>query len=180
MDEAAFWELIAAANCEDGEFEVRVDALEDRLVDLPPEEVEEFYLRYDERVTAAWQPELVRVAFLANRHLACGGDGRCDADDFFAFVCWLVDQGREVYTAALLDPDSLATHPEDPLWESDGLWVAAAFAWEIQRGGGSFYDALRDRAAGFRDLPEDRVGVEDADFRRHLPRLSRRLLGAAG
>jgi hypothetical protein len=170
MDEPAFWSLIAVAAREDGGFDEKVDALEARLRELPPEEIEAFYLRYDEHVTAAWKPELVPVAYLANHHLELGGCGRCDAEDFLAFVCWLVDQGREVYAAALRDPDDLAGHADDPPWQSDGLWVAAATAWEGRRGG-SFYDVVRGRASGPQELP-DGGPVEDRELARRFPSLS--------
>jgi hypothetical protein len=58
MDEFGFWDLIAVAVREDGCFEEKLDALDDRLLTLPPAEIEEFYLRYDERITQAWKREL--------------------------------------------------------------------------------------------------------------------------
>ncbi|TYB52801.1 DUF4240 domain-containing protein, partial [Nonomuraea sp. PA05] len=51
---------------------------------------------------AAHRADLWGAAYLIN--------GGCSDDGFEYFRCWLVGQGREVYEAALDDPDSLAEY----------------------------------------------------------------------
>ena len=51
----------------------------------------------------AYRQELWGAAYLIN--------GGCSDDGFVYFLGWLIAQGRDVYQAALPDPDSLVSHP---------------------------------------------------------------------
>lgn len=75
--------------------------------------------------------------------------GGCSDDGFMDFRQWLVAQGRDVYMAALKDPDSLADAPPYHDWQFDSLPLMGDYAYEELTGRNAFddfdpgqYDAL--------------------------------------
>ncbi|MEV4072379.1 DUF4240 domain-containing protein [Nonomuraea fuscirosea] len=93
-----FWAILAAGPpmrrddyCEE---------LIDRLSRLPAPTILAFDQHLTDLLRAAYRADLWGAAYLIN-------DG-CSDDGFEYFRCWLVSQGREVYEAALDNPDSLA------------------------------------------------------------------------
>jgi Protein of unknown function (DUF4240) len=174
MGEKEFWDLIAWANVQSGHYEEREEALEEALGRLPLAQMEEFYLRFDERVTAAWTEDMACVAYLVN----CYGD-RSGYQDLLDFICWLVDRGRVVYEAALSDPDTLAELDEELPWESEGYWRRAALAWEFKTGRdeAEFYLRVGERGASEgQEYPYGGASVEADDLRRRWPKLARRFI----
>lgn len=173
MNDKEFWDLIAWANARGNHTEDRQDAVEDALVRLSPEAIEDFFLVYDRHVTAAWTNEVALLAYLVNRY----GD-RSASQDLYDFICWLIDQGRDVYQTARTDPDRLADVEDDLPWESDGYWRNAAIAWELVTGSTeqAFYSRVADRGASQgQEYPEGGV-VETDDLRRRWPRLCKRFI----
>lgn len=64
-------------------------------------------------------------------------NGGCSDDGFDYFLGWLVGQGREIFEAALADPDSLAdvVSPDDEgAFQSEELLAAAWTAYERATG----------------------------------------------
>jgi hypothetical protein len=160
------------------------DALVDRLSGFTPARIVEFELTFDEVTSAAYRLDLWAAAYLMN--------GGCSDDCFDYFRGWLVAQGRDVWEAALADPDSLADiadeDTEDESFDGEGLLVAASRAYRRVTGGEErFWDALeRARAAdpAADSQPEDPSGEQfDFDFDDHermrtqLPRLAAIFLG---
>ena len=105
INKDTFWELIAQAKEQCGQDQ---DAfcqwLEDRLIEMGPEQALNFdYAAFAYRAAAykygLWSAASVML------------DG-CTDDGFTDFRGWLIAQGREVYMAALADPDSLADAPD--------------------------------------------------------------------
>ena len=101
INKDTFWELIAQAKEQCGQDQ---DAfcqwLENRLIEMGPEQALNFdYAAFAYRAAAykygLWSAASVML------------DG-CTDDGFTDFRGWLIAQGREVYMAALKDPDSLA------------------------------------------------------------------------
>jgi hypothetical protein len=173
MGDKEFWDLIAWANAQEEHPDDREDVLGDALGDLPPGEMEDFYLIYDRHVTAAWTADVALLAYLVNRY----GD-RSAYDDLLEFICWLIDRGRVVYQAALTDPDRLADVAEDLPWGSEGYWHVVSFEWASATGQteGAFFARVGERGAG--DLQEYPGGgtVEPDDLRRRWPRLCKRFV----
>jgi Protein of unknown function (DUF4240) len=63
-------------------------------------------------------------------------EANCSEDCFFAFRGWLIGRGRQVYEAALADPDSLADCAElgdQPPW-CEPLWGVAMAAYVARTG----------------------------------------------
>ena len=176
MNDKEFWDLIAWANAQGEDPEEREDALEGALRELSPEASEDFYLIYDRHVTAAWTPDVALLAYLVNRY----GD-RSAYDDLLDFICWLIDHGRAVYQAALIDPERLAGVEDDLPWESEGYWRRAAWVWEAETGSTeqAFYDRVGERgASGPQEYPGGGT-VDPDDLRRRWPRLCDRFIERA-
>ena len=104
INKDTFWELIAQAKEQCGQDQ---DAfcqwLENRLIEMGPEQALNFdYAAFAYRAAAykygLWSAASVML------------DG-CTDDGFTDFRGWLIAQGRDVYLAALKDPDSLADVP---------------------------------------------------------------------
>jgi len=155
------------------------DALVDRLSGMTPARIVEFELAFDEVASHAYRLDLWAAAYLMN--------GGCSDDCFDYFRGWLIAQGRDVWDAALADPESLAdildADAEDESIDGEGLLVAASRAYGRVAGDEErFWDALeRARAANPEadSQPEDPSGGEfNFDFddpdqmRAHLPRLA--------
>src|SRR5688500_17028973 len=104
VDHEQFWQLVEAARAQVGDTmqwaEAVADALVDRLVELSPEEIVAFGLRFDVLQDEAYRWDLWSAAYLIN--------GGASDDGFEYFRGWLLAQGRQVWEAALADPDSLA------------------------------------------------------------------------
>ena len=105
INKDTFWELIAQAKEQCGQDQ---DAfcqwLENRLIEMGPEQALNFdYAAFAYRAAAykygLWSAASVML------------DG-CTDDGFTDFRGWLIAQGRDVYMAALKDPDSLADAPD--------------------------------------------------------------------
>src|SRR5262249_27787935 len=126
---------------------------------------------------AAYREDLWAAAGLIN----CGASD----DGFCYFRCWLVGRGKEVYEAAIEDPDSLADVVDldrDEDYEAE-IYGAASNAWEqvTGRSADDFYDELgkRDkRSRGKLKLRKAGWDTQDYDeLREHFPRLAKDLGG---
>jgi hypothetical protein len=125
LDDVACWRLIAlareAAHREpaEGDLESRVAAhLVETLAqtDIPTITRFDHFLR--ERMAEAYRWDLWGVAYVMN--------GGCSSDGFDYFLGWLIGQGRERYSAALIHPDLAAaacTPEETPFTNPDLLLV---------------------------------------------------------
>ena len=77
--------------------------LESRLMEMGPEQA----LNYD-YIAHAYRAAAYKYGLWNAASILCDG---CTDDGFTDFRGWLIAQGREVYMAALKDPDSLADVP---------------------------------------------------------------------
>jgi hypothetical protein len=172
MDPKRFWDVIAAACHGDGG-----DGWHGPLVRvlsaLPADDVLAFTQRYEAYVAAADFIDLWGAAYLIN--------GGASDDAFYYFRCWLVGMGKEVYEAALADPDSLADVVTDDGFYELSLSGAMREAWQAKTGKSedAYYRAL-DKLPSLLPGPVDEG--EDWDFddhdemRAHFPRLARTYL----
>lgn len=83
--------------------------LTELLSELPPDEVVAFDRIFTERMHEAYSWDLWGAAY--------GIEGGCSDDGFADFRSWLISMGREVYEAALGDPESLVGPAADPTVE---------------------------------------------------------------
>lgn len=149
-------------------------ALTARLVALDLPEIAAFAAEFDRLRDAADRYDVWGAA-----HLIGGG---CSDDAFVDFRSGLVAAGREWYTKALADPDTLAGHPsvvEAVEWDDDSAIFAELVGYAAK-------DAFREVAGAELVLPAatragtagERWDFDDDDQMRHrLPRLSGLVLG---
>ncbi|MET9927805.1 MULTISPECIES: DUF4240 domain-containing protein [Streptomyces] len=157
-------------------------ALTEVLAALEPERIVDFAVTAYEVTGSAYRWPLWNAAYLI--------EGGCGDDGFMDFRDGLVLLGREVFTRAVADPDSLAGLPvvvrmsrEESGWIGyESLTGPVKTAYE--RAGGAadgFYEAVKAAGRGRigpREPDGENWDAEDADLsRRHLPRLAALFLG---
>ena len=169
-----FWELIAQAKEHPGG---PSEWLMERLIDLGPEQAK----RFDDIACAysdlAYQYGLWTAASVIER-------GGCTDDGFIDFRGWLIAQGREVYMAALKDPDTLADAPDYQDQRFDCLPHMGRLAYEELTGRSTYEDFDPAEFGALKaELKKDIVygdGIgypyDAADVPAYLPRLCRRYL----
>ena len=102
VNKDTFWTLIAQAK---EHTSGPSEWLMEQLVDMGPEQAKKFDDIANAYIGLAYQYGLWTAASVMERH-------SCSDDSFIDFRAWLVGQGRDVYMAALKDPDSLADAPD--------------------------------------------------------------------
>ena len=102
INKDSFWKLIQSAKETCGQdMDAMMDFLKDRLVSMGPEQAQNFH-----DILHAYE-DLADKFGLWDAAGVMKGYG-CSDDGFIDFRAWLIAQGKEVYLAALADPDSLA------------------------------------------------------------------------
>jgi hypothetical protein len=98
-----FWKIITESKEKAaGDSEKQMKILTEILMKADKEEIEKFNNRFYRCFFKAYTWELWGAAFVAL--------GGCSDDAFMDFRGWLIAQGKEVFEAALKDPDSLADY----------------------------------------------------------------------
>ncbi|MFB4307392.1 DUF4240 domain-containing protein [Actinomadura sp. GTD37] len=185
MDERAWWELIEGARAlagdraDDRDFpdDPLVPILTDRLAELDGPRIIDFDVRLTRVTDSAYRRPLWNAAYLV--------EGGCGDDGFMDFRAGLVLLGREVFTRAVADPDSLAALPTVArMSREEGGWIgcealhyAPMDAYHRVMGETASFDTAMETAVRSMRRPETPAGadwdVEDDDeTRRHLPRLA--------
>jgi hypothetical protein len=179
VERETFWQIVELARAEVddpvAEADEVAEAVTDRLAALPLDEIVEFELVLDQVQADSYRWDLWAAAYLIN-------DG-CSDDSFEDFRGWLVAQGREVWEAAVADPDSLAgiitpdLVEEDATWSEDMLGAAAEAFERVTGDDEAFYDALEsaqeeEEPAGPVEPAGESFDFDDpAEMRARLPRL---------
>jgi len=102
MDRNAFWDLISEAKKECGQdMDTSIQWLTDRLSALGPQQAQDFH-----DILHGYQDLAYQYGLWTAATLMC--ENGCSDDGFIDFRAWLIAQGKEIYLAALADPDSLA------------------------------------------------------------------------
>lgn len=105
MNEERFWEIVETVS--DLELEEREALLALQLEKLSNDELEAFNEIWHAKMRAAYTWDLWAAGFVVI--------GGCSDDAFTEFRNWIISEGREVFAAAVSDPDSLAVLVEFPL-----------------------------------------------------------------
>jgi hypothetical protein len=106
VDSNTFWTLIATARAEvpdPADCRAVAAAASSLLASRPPAEIVAAQQVLWDLLASSYQNPLWAAAYLIN--------GGCSDDGFDYFRGWLLLQGREVFEAAVADPDSLAALP---------------------------------------------------------------------
>ena len=136
INKDTFWMLIDQAREQCGQDSDKFTQwLIDRLVEMGPEQAMNF-----DYAACAYQAAAYKYGLWCAASVMLDG---CSDDGFSDFQGWLIAQGREVYMAALKDPDSLADAPVhgDSYFES--LCYAGDLAYEKLTGRNIYQDCDR-------------------------------------
>lgn len=107
MNVEQFWQLVAESRSDfdlgrrDGNMQRQAERLVKLLSALPDREVMEFQRIFAEQFHRAYRWDLWGAAYVI--------EGGCSDDGFTDFRYWLISMGRDIFEAALADPDSLAS-----------------------------------------------------------------------
>ncbi len=129
MNQDSFWTLIDHAKKQAAPNEWLMEQLADR----GPEQAKTFDTIARVYMDLAYQYGLWTAASVMGRN-------GCSDDGFVDFRQWLVAQGKDVYLAALKDPDSLADAPPYHDWQYDSLPRMGDYAYEELTGRNAFED----------------------------------------
>ncbi|VTR95665.1 Uncharacterized protein OS=Kribbella flavida (strain DSM 17836 / JCM 10339 / NBRC 14399) GN=Kfla_0253 PE=4 SV=1: DUF4240 [Gemmata massiliana] len=167
-----FWDHIQKSKRKDPD--AHAERLEQRLAKLPPDEILDFGHWWELMMGEAYHWNLWGAAYLIN--------GGCSDDGFEYFCRWLVLRGRDVFQAAVTNPDTLANvvHPDDGDVEcgcspAQGAWFTATKTEPDDAGYEAYSSAERARHPNSPRYPELGAGWDfddDAEMRKRLPHLS--------
>jgi hypothetical protein len=164
MDEERFWKILSrACRSNPRKAEEWDERLQAALEKLQPDEIIEWNHIFDRLAARAYTVDLWGAAYIIN--------GGASDDGFYYFRCWLIGMGREVYEAAVANPDSLAEAVVQGFDAEAEIYAAAHAAWMAVTGRPDTdpYPARNERA----ELRgEDWDFDDDAEVRRRLPRLA--------
>ena len=173
INQDSFWDLIhEAKNACGQDMDAMLAYLKDRLVSMGPTQAQNFHDIIHAYEDLADKFGLWDAAGIMKEY-------GCSDDGFIDFRTWLIAQGREVYFAALADPDSLADVVPYGDCCFEQLSYVGDYAYE-QLTGKSAYDQTDWSAyeALLMKLEQDIVykdGIEfpreGADLKKYLPRL---------
>ena len=153
-----FWQFIDAVKVKAGaDTEAREDALRAVLGSLGPAELQSFQNHYDQLIALSYRWDLWAAAYIIN--------GGCSDDGFRYFRDWLISEGRNVFEAALKDPDSLADLPHVDPAELESFGYVALDLHE-EKGAGAMKRALSGEGGDPAGEPWEEDAVGDL-----LPRL---------
>jgi hypothetical protein len=166
MNQEQFWSIIARACGSDLQKADEWAAnLERELKHLDADEIIEWNHIFDRLAFRARTRQMWGAAYTIN--------GGASDDGFYYFRCWLIGMGKDVYEAAIADPDTLADVVNPKVDAEAEIYAAAHQAWMAVTGRPDTdpYPARNE----YSDQP---VPGEDWDFddaeetRRRLPRLA--------
>ena len=128
MDEPTFWLLVEAARAEmTPALSNQPEILQKKLEALAPSEIVEFDRIFSKLRNDAYRWELWAAAYII--------EGGCSDDGFADFRAGLIGLGRDVYYAALADPNSLVRQPTRGVdFSREELNYAARQAYEAITG----------------------------------------------
>ena len=100
MNIKTFWQMIDEARKKVGDWEEMVEPLTQALEKLCEAETFQWQQIFDEYQRLSYKNKLWAAAYVIN--------GGCSDDGFDYFRAWLTAQGKDVFMAALCDPETLA------------------------------------------------------------------------
>jgi hypothetical protein len=108
-----FWQIVEQSRSDwdpallDGNMGRQAQRLKELLSPLPPQDVVQFDTAFWQCMADSYRWDLWGVAFIL-------AEGVCSDDWFDYFRFWLISMGKEVFEAALKNPDSLAEPARQP------------------------------------------------------------------
>lgn len=111
IDIDLYWQIIENSLATADTLESQEENLINELKELTAEDIIGFRLRTEFFMYQSYSNELWCAASIMN-------DG-CSDDGFQNFRLWLISQGKQIFTDAMMDPDNLSTYFEDEFNEDD-------------------------------------------------------------
>ena len=165
-----FWEHIKKTRRKDPE--AHAERLEARLSKRKPDDIIDFGQWWHRMSREAYDRNLWGAAYLIN--------GGCSDDGFEYFRDWLILQGRNIFRAAVTNPDTLADvvngeEVECECFPALQAWFAATGTAQDDAGYRAWEAAWKAKHPNRAPLPELADGWDfddDAEMRKRYPRLS--------
>jgi hypothetical protein len=127
-----FWQIVKLTLESDRDPDAQLQALRTTLRELTLEEIISFEVAFRRYLNKAYTWDLWGAAYVIH--------GGCSDDGFEYFRRWLVSRGRDVYEAALADPDSLTELDMRPgpdgVWEFEAIYYVAMRVFKEKGGEG--------------------------------------------
>ncbi|QJX00004.1 DUF4240 domain-containing protein [Frigoriglobus tundricola] len=167
-----FWDHIQKSKRKDPD--AHAERLEARLAKLKPDHILDFSHWWHVMMCEAYSWNLWGAAYLIN--------GGCSDDGFHYFCNWLILKGRDVFQAAVTNPDTLADVVDPDAEFTECGWDPGANAWftatktkSDDAGYAAFGAAEQARHPGRRPYPD--LGIEwdhddEEEMGKRYPRLS--------
>jgi hypothetical protein len=169
MPAERFWRIMQRAAESGHDPDGYVNALRASLRELTLEKIISFEVAFRRYLNKAYTWDLWGAAYVIH--------GGCSDDGFEYFRRWLVSRGRDVYEAALANPDSLANL--DPgsrsSWEFEEIYYVAVAVFKEKGGQGDVRDHSEPEAGMGGPGPTGEPFTEDEEqFARRYPKLWQR------
>jgi hypothetical protein len=136
MVDDLFWKTIASSTARPGEPDEQIASLRTALQQLSVGQVIAFEVSFRSCLDKAYTWDLWGAAYVIH--------GGCSDDGFEYFRRWLVSRGRDIYEAALADPESLALLSPSPgpegYWEFEEIYYVIGEVFEELGGEGDVCD----------------------------------------
>src|SRR5262245_43584872 len=166
-----FWQIIERAAKADHDPDAHMEALRSELRELSFDEIISFEVAFRRYLNEAYTWDLCGAA--------CVVHGGCTDDGFEYFRRWLVSRGRQVYEAALADPDNLAEMDVRPghygVWEFELIYYVAREVFKEKGGEGDVRDHSEPEAGmDGSELSGEPFEADELHLARRYPRLYRR------
>jgi len=171
MPSEEFWRIIGRAAESAHDPAAQVNALRTALRELSVEEIVSFEVAFRRYLNQAYTWNLWGAAYVVH--------GGCSDDGFEYFRRWLVSRGRDIYEAALADPDGLALLDPQPgpddVWEFEEIYYVATDVFSEKGGHGDVRDQSEREAGLGGPQPSGEPFSEDEEhLARRYPNLWRR------
>lgn len=111
LDIDLYWQIIENSLATADTLEQQEEFLIEELKQLTAEDIIGFRLRTEFFMFQSYSSELWCAAAIMNEE--------CDDDGFQNFRLWLISQGKQIFTDAMMDPDNLANYFEEGFNEDD-------------------------------------------------------------
>ncbi len=134
MDVGQFWALVEQSGEGASDLDQRGERMVSLLAERSAEEILRFQGLFAQRVVDAYRWDWMAVAFIVN--------GGGTAEQFDAFVGWVMVQGCAYFEAALADPERAADRAQPgQSAEFAAIWSAPARAYSRRTGHDDFHES---------------------------------------
>ncbi len=152
MDRNEFWEIVGEAKQKSGtNLDVRLSLIKKRLAKYEAEDILKFGKILGAYIGKAQENYMVWAACKVM-------EGYASDDTFLYYCCWLVSMGEEVYTAAVKDPETLATTEDYEVREFEMIMYVPYELYEKKTGNMPDMEPLSDA-----EMEALFAGIEFAD-----------------